>query len=77
MDGWKKSEVSTVKSVVLVKYHSRNCKCHEFHEFLLQNRKISEQIHSFAKYISAPTLPTQMKEVPLTHAAASISYDFL
>jgi hypothetical protein len=70
-------EVSTVKSIVLVKHHFRNCKCPEFHEFLLQNHKILEQIHSSAKYISAPTLPTQMEEVPLTHAAASTSSDFL
>jgi hypothetical protein len=70
-------EVSTVKSIVLVKHHFRNYKCPEFHEFILQNRKILEQIHSSTKYISAPTLPTRMKEVPLTHAAASTSSDFL
>jgi hypothetical protein len=57
-------EVSTVKSIVLVKHHFRNYKCPELHEFLLRNRKILEQIHSFAKYISAPTLPTQMEECP-------------
>jgi hypothetical protein len=70
-------EVSTVKSTVPVKHHFRNYKCPEFHEFLLRSRKILEQIHSSVKYISAPTLPTQMKEVPLTHAAASASSDFL
>jgi hypothetical protein len=70
-------EVSTVKSIVLVKHHFRSYKCPEFHEFLLQNRKILEQIHSSTKYISALTLPTQMEEVPLTHAAASTSSDFL
>jgi hypothetical protein len=70
-------EVSTVKSVVLVKHHFRNYKYPEFKEFLLRNRKISEQIHSSAKYISAPTLPTQMDEVPLIHAAVSTSSDFL
>jgi hypothetical protein len=70
-------EVSTVKSIVLVKHHFRNYKCPEFHEFLLQNRKILECIDSSAEYISAPTLPTQIEEVPLTHAAASTSSDFL
>jgi hypothetical protein len=70
-------EVSTVKSIVLVKHHFRNYKCPEFHEFLLRNRKILEQIQSSAKYISAPTLPTQMEEVPLTQAAPSTSSDFL
>jgi hypothetical protein len=54
-------ELSTVKSIVLVKHHFRNYKCPEFHEFLLRNRKILEQIHSSAKYILAPTLTTQMK----------------
>jgi hypothetical protein len=70
-------EVPTVKSIVPVKHHFRNYKCPEFHEFLLRNRKILEQIHSSTKYISAPTLPTQMKEVPLTHTAASANSDFL
>jgi hypothetical protein len=44
-------EVSTVKSIVLVKHHFRNYKCPEFHEFLLRNHKILEQIHCSAKYI--------------------------
>jgi hypothetical protein len=70
-------EVSTVKLIVLVKHHFRNYKCPEFHEFLLRNRKILEQMHSSAEYISAPTLPTQMEEVPLTHDAASTSSGFL
>jgi hypothetical protein len=70
-------EVLAVKSIVLVTHHFRNYKCPEFHEFLLRNRKILEQIYSSAKYISAPALPTQMNEVPLTHAAASTSSDFL
>jgi hypothetical protein len=70
-------EVSTVNSIVLVKHHFHNYKFTEFHEFLLRNRKILDQIHSSAKYISAPTLPTQMEEVPLTHAAASTGSDFL
>jgi hypothetical protein len=70
-------EVSAVKSIVLVKHHFRNYKCLEFHWFLLRNRKILEQMHTSNKYISAPTLPTQMEEVPLTHAAASTSSDFL
>jgi hypothetical protein len=70
-------EVPTVKLIVLVTHHSRNYKCPEFHEFLLRNRKILEQIYSSAKYISAPTLPTQLNEVPLTHATASASSDFL
>jgi hypothetical protein len=69
--------VSTVKSIVLVKHHFRNYKCPEFHDFHLRKRKIEAQIHSSAKYISAPTLPTQMEEVPLTHAGASTSSDFL
>jgi hypothetical protein len=78
MDRLKKSvKVPTAKSIVLVKHHFRIYKCSEFHEFLLRNRKILEQIHSSAKYISAPTLPTQMEEVPLTHVAASTSSDFL
>jgi hypothetical protein len=47
-------EMSTMKSIVLVKHHFRNYKCPEFHEFLLRNRKILEQIHSSSKYISAP-----------------------
>jgi hypothetical protein len=76
MDGWNRLEVSTVKSTVLVKHHLRN-NCPEFHEFLLRNLKSLEQTHSSAKYISAPKLPTQMEEVPLTHAAASTSSDFL
>jgi hypothetical protein len=76
-DETNRLEVSTVESVVLVKHHFRNYKWTEFHEFLLRNRKILEQIHSSAKYISAPTLPTQMEEVPLTHAAASTCSDFL
>jgi hypothetical protein len=46
----------TVKSIVPEKHHFRNYKYPEFHEFLLRNRKILEQIHSSAKYISAPTL---------------------
>jgi hypothetical protein len=66
-----------MKSIVLMKHHFRNYKCPEFHEFLLRNRKISDQIHSCAKYISAPTLPTQMEVVPLTHTAASTSSVFL
>jgi hypothetical protein len=70
-------ELPTVKSIVAVKHHFRNYKCPEFHEFLLRNSKILEPIHSSAKYISAPTLPTQMEEVSLTHAAASASSDFL
>jgi hypothetical protein len=70
-------QVPTVKLVVPVKHHFRNYKCPEFHELLLRSCKILEQIHSSAKYISAPTLPTQMKEVPLTHAAASASSNFL
>jgi hypothetical protein len=70
-------EVSIVKSIVLVKHHFRNYKYTEFHEFLLRNCKILEQIHSSAKYISAPKLPTQMEEVSLTHGAASTSSDFL
>jgi hypothetical protein len=70
-------ELFTVKSIVLVKHHFSNYKYPEFHEFLLRNRKILEYVHSFAKYISAPMLPTQMEEVPLTHAAASTSCDFL
>jgi hypothetical protein len=65
MDTWNRLEVPTVKSIVLVKHHFRNYKCPEFHDFLLRNRKILEQIHSSAKYISAPTLPTQMGEVLL------------
>jgi hypothetical protein len=40
-------EVSTVKSIAPVKHHFRNYKCPEFHEFLLRNRKILEQIHKF------------------------------
>jgi hypothetical protein len=64
MDEWKKwLQVSTVKSIFLVKNQFRNCKCREFHEFILRNRKISEEIHSSAKHISAPTLPTAMDEV--------------
>jgi hypothetical protein len=66
-------EVSTVKSIDLMKHHFHNYKCPEFHEFLLRNCKILEQIHSSAKYISAPTLPTQIEEVHLTHAAVSTS----
>jgi hypothetical protein len=69
-------EVSTVKSTVLVKHYFFNCECPEFHKFLVQNCKVFEQIHGSAKYISAPTLPTQIEEVPLTHAAASTSSDF-
>jgi hypothetical protein len=42
-------EVSTVKSIVLVKHHFRNYKCPEFHKFLSRNRKILEQIHSSDK----------------------------
>jgi hypothetical protein len=42
-------EVSTVKSIVLVKRHFHNYKSPEFHEFLLQNGKILEQIYSSAK----------------------------
>jgi hypothetical protein len=57
-------EASTVKSIVLMKHHFHNYKCPEFHKFLLRNHKILEQIHSSAKYILAPTLPTQMEEVP-------------
>jgi hypothetical protein len=37
-------EVSTVKSIVLVKHHFHNYKCPEFQKFLLLNRKILEQI---------------------------------
>jgi hypothetical protein len=70
-------KVTTVKSIVPVKHHFRNYNCPEFHEFLLRNRKILEQIYSSAKYISAPTLPTQTEEVPLTHAAPLTSSDFL
>jgi hypothetical protein len=70
-------KVPTVKSIVLVKHHFRSYKCPEFNEFLLRNRKILEQIHSSAKYISASILPTQMEEVPLTHAVTSTSSDFL
>jgi hypothetical protein len=77
MDERSRLEVSTVKSIVLVKHHFRNYKCPEFHEFLLQNRRILEHIHSSAKYTSSSTQPTQMEEVPLTHAVASTSSDFL
>jgi hypothetical protein len=63
-------EVSTMKSIVLVKHHFRYYKCPELHEIL-------EQIHSSAKCISAPTLQTQMEEVPLTHATASTSSNSL
>jgi hypothetical protein len=70
-------EVSIVKSIVLVKHHFHNSKFPEFQELLLRNCKILEQIHSSAKYISAPTLPTQMEEVPLTHTTTSTSFDFL
>jgi hypothetical protein len=77
MDERNRLEVPTVKSIVIVKHHFRNYKCTEFHEFLIRSRKILEQIQSSAKYISAPTLPTQMEEVPSTHAAASTSSDFL
>jgi hypothetical protein len=66
-------EVSTMKSIV----YFHNYKCPEFHKFLLRNCEILEQIHSSAKYILAPTLPTQMEEVPLTHTTASTSSDFL
>jgi hypothetical protein len=58
-DERNRSEMSTVKSIVLVKHHFRNYKCPEFQEFLLRNRKILEQIHSSAKYISASTLSTR------------------
>jgi hypothetical protein len=60
-----------------VKHHYRNYKCPEFHEFFLRNRKILEQIHSSTKYISAPTLSTEMEEVLLTHAAVSANPDIL
>jgi hypothetical protein len=59
-------QVSTMKSIVLVKHHFPNYKCPEFQEFLLRNRNILEQIHSSATYISAPTPPTQTEEVLLT-----------
>jgi hypothetical protein len=73
MDERNRLEVSTVDSVVLVKYQFHNCKCLEFHKFLLQDHKIFEHVNSSCKHRSAPTLPTQMKEVPLTHATASTS----
>jgi hypothetical protein len=68
---------STVNSVVRVKHRFHNYKCPDFHKFLLWNRKILEEVHSSAKYISAPTLPSQVEEVPLTHTTASTSSDFL
>jgi hypothetical protein len=77
MDERNRLEVPTVKSIVLVTHHFRNYKCPEFHDFLLRNRKILEQICSSAKYISAPTLPTQTDAVPLTYTAASAISDFL
>jgi hypothetical protein len=68
-------EMSIMKSVVPVKHHFRNYMCPEFHEFLVRSRMILEQIHASAECISAPTLPTQVEEVHLTHAAASTSSD--
>jgi hypothetical protein len=45
-------EVFTVKSIVLVKHHFRNCKCPEFHEFLLRNRKnrYTVPLNTFSPY---------------------------
>jgi hypothetical protein len=57
-------ELCTVKLTVLMKHHFRNYTSTEFHEYLLLHRNIVEQMHCSAKYISAPSLPTQMEEVP-------------
>jgi hypothetical protein len=68
-------EVSTVKSIVLVKHYFRNYKCPEFHDFLLRNRKILERIHKFRSIHLGP-YTANTEEVPLTLVAASSS-DFL
>lgn len=57
-------ELCTVKLTVVMEHHFRNYTCTEFYEFLLLHRNIVGQMHCSAKYNSAPSLPTQMEEVP-------------
>jgi hypothetical protein len=51
-DGKNRLKIETVKALIIVKTYFKNLSCAEFHDQILNEKEILEQVHKSDKYFS-------------------------